>query len=959
MTSSQAPSSAEVVDDNRPRTIGLCVIVKDEAHVIVRCLDSVRPLVDYVLIEDTGSTDGTQDIITDWLQRHDIPGAVIQEPWRDFAYNRSHALATLREQTSVDYALIIDADDRLVMEPGFDPGAYKSELRGDLYDIQIRHGSARFYRPQLLLNRLPFCFKAVLHEYLEAPPGRLTRSNIKGFHIETGRGGARNKNPRKYEDDAAALEKALLSETDPFLISRYTFYLAQSYRDCGEHERALENYLKRAELGYWAEEVFESLYRAAKLREQLDHPAEQVIATYRLAAEASPTRAEAWHGLSRYCRQKGRNEEGYQYAQRGLAIPQPEGGLFVESWIYDFGLLDELSINAYWSGHFHESLKACLSLLEGAALPAGQRGRVLQNARFALDKLPKSPELGVAGQSDLIGRHALTDGRALHSKVDGAPKVLLAILAKQKEEMLPLYLECIEALDYPKSSISLYIRTNNNTDGTDRILREWVERVGDLYAEVEFDASDVAEPVQNYAAHEWNTLRFSVLGRIRNLSLQRARERNCAFYFVVDVDNFIRPGTLRELVALNLPIVGPLLRSIQPGRYYSNYHAEVDDNGYYRQCDQYMWILNQWIRGVHEVPVIHTTYLIRTDVIDKLYYLDQTSRHEYVIFSESARKAGIPQYIDNRQVYGYIVFGEDNKDHYVAGGVETARSLLLGDSEFAARGEHRVVELGAPAPKADDRPARARVFSCFGLHSSGSTWMYNLVREICGAASIPFVSTHRDWSANLPWDSPGQPLIIAKSHNPWSDFQALVSASSDPVVITVRDPRDAVASLMRRFPKGDGATFDKALATIEQSAKVLVAVSQLREIPVFRYEDSFVGAPETFDDVARLLGVELSSVQRDSILARLSPDGVRKTISDLESAGAIRGERVWDRETLWHANHVGDGRIGKWIEALTADQADEVMARTRDYCLAFGYSERRGRRRAAASSGASDTTRVA
>ena len=39
-------------------------------------------------------------------------------------------------------------------------------------------------------------------------------------------------------------------------------------------------------------------------------------------------------------------------------------------------------------------------------------------------------------------------------------------------------------------------------------------------------------------------------------------EHRCDFYFVADIDNFIRPGTLRELVALNLPIVAPFLRSI-------------------------------------------------------------------------------------------------------------------------------------------------------------------------------------------------------------------------------------------------------------------------------------------------------------------------------------------------------------------------------------------------------------
>ena len=96
---------------------------------------------------------------------------------------------------------------------------------------------------------------------------------------------------------------------------------------------------------------------------------------------------------------------------------------------------------------------------------------------------------------------------------------------------------------------------------------------------------------------------------------------------------------MRELVALDLPIASPLLRSIAPGQFYSNYHAEIDANGYYRSCDQYLWLLERRVRGVVEVPVIHCTYLVRTDVIPNLTYEDVTGRHEYVVFSDSARKA--------------------------------------------------------------------------------------------------------------------------------------------------------------------------------------------------------------------------------------------------------------------------------------------------------------------------------
>ncbi len=903
-------------------TIGLCMIVKNETAVIERCLDSVRPLVDYVLVEDTGSTDGTQQLIRDWLARNETPGAVIEEPWRDFAYNRSHVMAKLRERPDIDYALIIDADDKLVTEGGFDPKAFKAGLGLDLYDIQIRHGGSRFTRPQLCANKLPFCFKAVLHEYLEAPPGPISRGDAQGFYIETGRGGARNKNPRKYQDDAAALEKALLTEADPFLISRYTFYLAQSYKDCGEREKALANYRKRATLGYWAEEVFVSLYEAAKLMDALGEPAYEVIAACQRATGTSPSRAEALHYAARLCRAKGRNEEGYQLAKRGLAIPLPPGGLFVETWVYDYGLLDELAVNGYWSGHYRESLDACLTMLACPALPEDQRSRALQNARFACDKLPGDRDLGSAGQVGLIEQHRLTMERPLRSRLNGIPRVFLAILAKQKERMLPLFLDCIEALDYPKSSIVLYVRTNNNTDRTEKILREWTARVGPQYASVEFDAENVAEQVERFGAHEWNATRFKVLGHIRNQSMRRALVENCDFYFVPDVDNFVRPCTLRELVALNLPVVAPLLRSLSPGAFYSNYHAEIDASGYYKSCDQYHWILNRWIRGVVEVPVVHTTYLVRADVIPELSYEDATNRHEYVVFSDSARKAQIPQYIDNRQVYGYIAFDEGS-EQYVAGGIEMARSYLSDELKVSNERESQL--------------RKPHLFACFGQHGSGSTWMFNLAREICRTAEVPFVSAHRDSYANLPWNEAGSSLIIARSQNPMDDFLQYIVNSKSSAVISVRDPRDALVSFMQRFSKSLAPNFDDALKAITYSARRLVELQQRRRLPVFRYEDGFVGQRETLDRVAEMLGVVLSDDQQHAILSGLSAEAVKKKIADLEAAGAIQGEKVWDKETHWHANHVGDGRIGKFREALSPEQESEILRATREYCECFGY----------------------
>jgi len=295
---------------------------------------------------------------------------------------------------------------------------------------------------------------------------------------------------------------------------------------------------------------------------------------------------------------------------------------------------------------------------------------------------------------DSVSQHELRQARDLRSRLDAYPRVLVAILAKQKEEALPLFLRCIEAIDYPKSAIVLYVRTNNNTDLTEQILRDWIAQIGPSYAGVEFDAASVEQPVETFGQHEWNETRFRVLGNIRNVSLSKTSEHACDFYFVCDVDNFIRPCTLRELVALKLPIVAPLLRITDPNGYYSNFFAEVDPNGFYGHCDQYHWILQRRIRGVFEVPVVHCTYLIRADVIPRLGYLDGSERYEFVVFSDSARKAGIQQYIDNRQIYGYITFDAESDAAKGIVGDKRRDQIATADRELAG-----VAELGRSSAK--------------------------------------------------------------------------------------------------------------------------------------------------------------------------------------------------------------------------------------------------------------------
>jgi glycosyltransferase involved in cell wall biosynthesis len=354
----------------------LNMIVKNEALVIRRCLDSVRPIIDHWVIVDTGSTDGTQDIIREHLR--DLPGELHERPWRNFAHNRSEALELARGRS--DYTLIIDADDTLEIAPGTTLPA----LTADSYMIKIENASIVYQRIQMVRNALPWRYEGVLHEYLTCD-GAGPPEQFSGVLMRCNHDGARRKDPETYRRDAAVLEVALQTET--FLASRYRFYLAQSYRDCGESERALEHYLFRAELGFWQEEVFISLLNAARLKEKLGHAEQEVIDVYLRASEAVSTRAEALHGASRFCRYKKRFEEGYRFAQRGLKISKPAGALFMEPWIYDYGLLDELAVNGYWSGQHRDCLEACQRLLRGGKMPEDMHDRVKKNADCAEEKL--------------------------------------------------------------------------------------------------------------------------------------------------------------------------------------------------------------------------------------------------------------------------------------------------------------------------------------------------------------------------------------------------------------------------------------------------------------------------------------------------------------------------------------------------------------------------------------------
>lgn len=237
--------------------------------------------------------------------------------------------------------------------------------------------------------------------------------------------------------------------------------------------------------------------------------------------------------------------------------------------------------------------------------------------------------------------------------------ITIAILAKDSEHVLPLYLNCIYNLEYPKKKILLYIRSNDNNDNTINLLNDFIIKYKNEYKKIYYDFSSINSELKKYIGHNWNELRFKILGEIRQESINFAIENN-SHYFVVDCDNFINPNTLTKLYEQKeLNVIGPMLNS---SNYYSNYHYITDDNGYLKESDIYYKILNKEIVGCIKVDVVHCSYFINNNVLRMINYNDNSKRHEYVIFSDNLRRLNINQYIDNRFNYGYITFANNKSE---------------------------------------------------------------------------------------------------------------------------------------------------------------------------------------------------------------------------------------------------------------------------------------------------------
>jgi hypothetical protein len=354
-------------------TVGLVMIVRNEAAILPRLAESLRGQIDNFTICDTGSTDDTLSVIDrvfDWC-----PGAVISHEFDGFGPSRTVALREAERHT--DWMLHMDADETF----HGDIGKVTITDGDDCIEAEQYNGDLRFWLPRLLRSNRGWESRGRAHEYYTSPVAN-PPTYTNAFHVEHhGDGGSR---PQKFERDGGLLLEDWREEPNP----RTAFYLGRTYEDGGNVPEAVNWYRTRIKMPGWDQEDFYARYCLGRCLLALGAHEEgcgHLWGSWGMQRQ----RAEPLVALAEHYRQTEQLFLAYQAAELaftwcnalpGNRLPRHDG-LFTDTTATSWRAAYEQSISAWYIGNKERGKSLTMWLLE-QDLPEPYRSSVQSNRGF-------------------------------------------------------------------------------------------------------------------------------------------------------------------------------------------------------------------------------------------------------------------------------------------------------------------------------------------------------------------------------------------------------------------------------------------------------------------------------------------------------------------------------------------------------------------------------------------------
>ena len=294
-------------------TISLCMIVKNEEMHIARCLDSMADLVDEIIIVDTGSTDRTVEIVSDYTDK------VYSYSWKDdFADARNASFS----RAVMDYCMWMDADDILEASERDKFLQLKQTLSADVDIVMMKYhtsfdeaGRPSFssFRERWIRNCAKYRWTGAVHEVIP-PDGRVVYSDIAVCHKKVGAGDP-DRNLKIYQKMIAAGK--YLEPRQQYYYGRELYY----HRQYREAISVFEEFLLSAE--GWIENKIEACSVCADCYYRLGEE-QAALSTLLRSLGFDLPRAELCCEIGKYFLEHGNFHNAIFWYETALNTPKKE-----------------------------------------------------------------------------------------------------------------------------------------------------------------------------------------------------------------------------------------------------------------------------------------------------------------------------------------------------------------------------------------------------------------------------------------------------------------------------------------------------------------------------------------------------------------------------------------------------------------------------------------------------------